>query len=222
MCGRFSLTVNELELNEFFEIHGSDAPYISRYNCAPTQMLAVISNEKPAQLSYMRWGLVPSWAKDPAIGNKMINAKAETLAEKPSFRVPLRSKRCIVPATSFFEWKQDEGKTPYSISLKSQKIFGIAGLWDSWISPEGEIIHTFTLITTEANEFMQQIHHRMPVILTRENEKLWLNGKGTEGVELLMQYNSEDMQMTPLSKLVNSPRNEMPEILLPLPKETLF
>lgn len=222
MCGRFSLTVNELELNEFFEIHGSAAPYISRYNCAPTQMLAVISNEKPDQLSYMRWGLVPSWAKELAIGNKMINAKAETLAEKPSFRVPLKSKRCIVPATSFFEWQQDENKTPYCISLKSQKIFGIAGLWDSWISPEGEIINSFTLITTEANEFMQQIHHRMPVILTRANEKHWLNGKGTDAVDLLTQYDSNEMLMIPLSKLVNSPRNEMPEILLPLQKETLF
>lgn len=222
MCGRFSLTVNELELNEFFEIHGADAPYISRYNCAPTQMLAVISNEKPDQLSYMRWGLVPSWAKELAIGNKMINAKAESLAEKPSFRVPLRSKRCIVPATNFFEWKQDGTKTPYSISLKSAKIFAIAGLWDSWISPEGGIINTFTLITTEANDFMQQIHHRMPVILSRENERRWLNGKGTEAVDLLIKYDSDDMQMYPLNKFVNSPRNEMPEILLPLQKETLF
>lgn len=222
MCGRFSLTVNELELNEFFEIHGSDAPYISRYNCAPTQMLAVICNEKPAQLSFMRWGLVPSWAKELTIGNKMINAKSETLAEKPSFRIPLRSKRCIVPATSFFEWKQDESKTPFCISLKSSKIFGIAGLWDTWVSAEGEVFNTFTLITTEANEFMKQIHQRMPVIISHGSERLWLDGKGTEAVELLKQYDSSDMQMVPLSKLVNSPRNESPDILIPLQNEMLF
>jgi putative SOS response-associated peptidase YedK len=209
MCGRFSLTANEAELNLRFELEGGDAPYVPRYNGAPTQMMAVITGENPHKLSYHRWGLIPSWAKDTSIGNKMINARAETITEKPSFRTPLFSKRCLVPADGFYEWQQDAGKQPYRIFVKDNPIFSMAGLWERWKSPEGTIIESFNIITTEANSFMKPIHNRMPVILRREDEKVWLASKNSvEILSLLKPYSSEDMDAYPVSKLVNSPRNE--------------
>ncbi len=213
MCGRFSLTANEAELNLRFELAGGDASYVPRYNGAPTQMLAVITGENPHKLSYHRWGLIPPWAKDISIGNKMINARAETITEKASFRSPLFSKRCLVPADGFYEWQQDAGKQPYRIFVKTNPIFAMAGLWERWKSPEGNIIESFNIITTEANSFMKPIHHRMPVILKPEDEKTWLGStKADEILALLKPYSSEEMDMSPVSKLVNSPRNDVPEV----------
>ncbi|HNX44814.1 MAG TPA: SOS response-associated peptidase, partial [Bacteroidales bacterium] len=215
MCGRFSLTVNEAELNEFFETSGGDAPYVARYNCAPTQMLAVITNEKPRQLSYFKWGLIPGWAKDPSTGHKMINARAETLSEKPSYKTALRTRRCLVPADAFYEWRQNGDKIPYRIFLKNSRLFAFAGLWDRWRAPDGSEISSFTIITTGANEFMQAIHNRMPVILNREDEKLWLGSNNAgELLELLKPYPGE-MDAFPVSKLVNSPANDFPEVMVP-------
>ena len=214
MCGRFSLTVNEAELNLRFETAGGEAPYVSRYNCAPTQMLAVITNRQPGRISYFKWGLIPSWAKDPSIGNKTINARAETIAEKPSYRNPLRSQRCLVPADGFYEWKQNGEKVPYRIFLKEPRLFSFAGLWDSWKNPEGNLLHSFTIITTSANEFMQSIHERMPVILDPEDEKIWLNSENSEEVlSLLRPCSAGKMDAYPISKLVNSPFNERPEVM---------
>jgi len=214
MCGRFSLTVNEAELNEFFETAGGDAPYEARYNCAPTQMLAVITNEKPRQLSYYKWGLIPGWAKDPSIGNKMINARAETITEKPSYKTALRTRRCLVPADAFYEWRQNGDKVPYRIYLKNSKLFAFAGLWDRWRTPDGNEISSFTIITTGANGFMQPIHNRMPVILKRENEKLWLGSNNVdELLELLRPYTDEEMEAYPVSKLINSAANDFPEVM---------
>jgi putative SOS response-associated peptidase YedK len=213
MCGRFSLTANEAELNLRFELEGGDAPYVPRYNGAPTQMLAVITGEKPHKLSYHRWGLIPPWAKDISIGNKMINARAETITEKASFRTPLFSKRCLVPADGFYEWQQDAGKQPYRIFVKENPIFSMAGLWERWKSPEGEVIESFNIITTEANDFMKSIHNRMPVILKQKDEKTWLGSKDSaEILSLLNPYSSEDMDAFPVSKLVNSPRNDSREV----------
>ena len=214
MCGRFSLTVNEAELNDFFETSGGEAPYVARYNCAPTQMLAVITNEKPRQLSYFKWGLIPGWAKDPSIGNKMINARAETITEKPSYKNTLRTKRCLVPADAFYEWRQNGDKIPYRIFLKNSRLFAFAGLWDRWKAPDGNEISSFTIITTGANEFMQPIHNRMPVILRREHEKLWLGSNNAdELLALLKPYSSEDMDAYPVSKLINSAKNDFPEVI---------
>lgn len=214
MCGRFSLTLNEAELNEFFETSGGEAPYVARYNCAPTQMLAVITNEKPHQLSYFKWGLIPGWAKDPSIGNKMINAKAETITEKPSYKTALRTRRCLVPADAFYEWRQNGDKIPYRIFLKNSRLFAFAGLWDRWRTPDGNEISSFTIITTAANEFMQAIHNRMPVILRREQEKLWLGGNNAgELLALLKPYPSDEMDAYPVSKLINSPKNDSPEVI---------
>jgi putative SOS response-associated peptidase YedK len=213
MCGRFSLTVNEAELNLRFELEGGDAPYVPRYNGAPTQMLAVITSENPQQLRYHRWGLIPPSAKDSSIGTKMINARAETIAEKASFCTPLFSKRCLVPADGFYEWQQDAGKQPYRIFIKDNPLFTMAGLWERWKSPEGTIIESFSIITTEANSFMKPIHNRMPVILNPADEKTWLASKdAVEILSLLKPYDSEEMDAYPVSKLVNSPRNEGKEV----------
>jgi len=209
MCGRFSLTSNEAELNLRFELEGGTAPYVPRYNGAPTQMLAVITSENPHKLSYLRWGLIPPWAKDISIGNKMINARAETITEKASFRTTLFSKRCLVPADGFYEWQQNEGKQPFRIFVKNNPIFSMAGLWERWKSPEGQTIESFNIITTEANSFMKPIHNRMPVILKEEDEKTWLGSMdSTEILSLLKPYSSEEMDAYPVSKLVNSPRND--------------
>ncbi len=213
MCGRFSLTVTEAELNLRFELEGGDAPYVPRYNGAPTQLLAVITGEKPHRLSYYRWGLIPPWAKDISIGNKMINARAETITEKPSFRIPLFSKRCLVPSDGFYEWKQDELKQPYRIFVKNNPVFSMAGLWERWKSPEGEVVESFNIITTEANSFMKPIHNRMPVILRPESERKWLESKDShEILGLLSAYPPELMDAYPVSKLVNSPRNDIREV----------
>ena len=225
MCGRFSLTVNEAELNLRFEIAGGEAPYISRYNCAPTQMLAVITDQERNKLSYYRWGLVPSWAKDPSIGNKMINARAETLSEKPSFRSALRNRRCLVPADGFYEWKMNGKKTPYRIFLKEPRIFSFAGLWEKWKAPDGSLLHTFTIITTAANEFMSNIHERMPVILSPQDENRWLSETDESRIlSMLRPCPPELMDAYPVSDLVNSPRNEGPEVIKVkacLPEKTL-
>jgi putative SOS response-associated peptidase YedK len=213
MCGRFSLTANEAELNLRFELAGGDAPYVPRYNGAPTQMLAVITNENPHKLTYNRWGLIPPWAKDISIGTKMINARAETITEKPSFRTPLFSKRCLVPSDGFYEWQQDAGKQPYRIFVKNNPIFAMASLWERWKSPKGGTIDSFSIITTEANSFMKPIHSRMPVILNREDEIAWLASKNHEEVlALLKPYPAEELDAYPVSKLVNSPRNDRPEV----------
>lgn len=213
MCGRFSLTVNEAELNLRFKLAGGDAPYVPRYNGAPTQLLAVITGESPNKLSYFRWGLIPPWAKDISIGSKMINARAETLTEKPSFRAPLYSRRCLVPADGFYEWQQDAAKQPYRIVVKSNPVFAMAGLWERWKSPEGSVTDSFTIITTEANDFMKPIHSRMPVILKPQDEKTWLSGSNPDEIRMLLKpYPSGDMDAFRVSKLVNSPRNNGPEV----------
>jgi putative SOS response-associated peptidase YedK len=214
MCGRFSLTANEAEFNLRFELEGGAAPYVPRYNGAPTQMMAVITNEIPGKLSSFRWGLIPSWAKDISIGSKMINARAETITEKPSFRTPLFSRRCLVPADGFYEWQQDPGKQPFRIFVKSNPVFAMAGLWERWKNPQGEIVNSFTIITTQANSFMLPIHNRMPVILKKENEKTWLlSNNPNEILELLKPYPANDMDSYPVTKLINSTRNQGPEVL---------
>lgn len=163
-------------------------------------------------------GLIPPWAKDEKIGYKMINARAETLTEKPSFRKPLVSKRCIIPADSFYEWKRLDPKTkvPMRIKLKSSNLFAFAGLYEKWNTPEGNPLYTCTIITTKPNELMEDIHDRMPVILTDKNEKEWLNPKNTDPdylQSLLLPYDANDMEAYQVSSLVNSPKNNSPELI---------
>ena len=180
---------------------------------SPSQNLAVITNENPQKLRYFKWGLVPFWAKEISIGNKMINAKAETVFEKPSFRSAIKSRRCLVPADGFYEWKQDKEKMPYRILMKDESPFSMAGIWEKWSDAEGKHLFTFSIITTEANRFMQELHHRMPVILGTSDRKKWLSTNSSDEItSLLKPYSSDLMKAYPISKLVNSPINNSAEI----------
>lgn len=217
MCGRFSLTTDEYLLNERFRLAGGIEPYVARYNCAPTQNLAVIIANEPRQLRYFRWGLIPFWAKDEKIGNKMINARAESITEKPSFKHAFKQRRCLIPADGFYEWKNQNGKTPFRIKLKNDQLFAMAGIWEAWKNPENSTIYSFSIITTAANELMQSIHERMPVILPQESEEIWLNSnKQDELLALLKPYDQDQMYAYEISKLVNSPSNDNPAVLLPM------
>jgi putative SOS response-associated peptidase YedK len=217
MCGNYSFVIEDNLIWERFGIRVRTAVYKARYNCAPTQDLAVISNEDPLTLNFYRWGLIPSWAKDSVIGKKMINARAETILEKPSFKHTFRYHRCLVPATGFFEWRRDKENNPYYIRMKNREAFSFAGLWDKWVSTDGEIIHSFTIITTVPNRLVAKIHNRMPVILHREDERRWITLQ-TDSilVDLLKPYPEEMMEAYPVTKQVKSPENDSPEITEPL------
>jgi len=193
------------------------AVWTPHYNIAPTQTVIVVNDDGTRHLMQMRWGLIPSWAKDPAIGNRMINARAETVATKPAFRVALRKRRCLIPADGFYEWQAvGRRKQPVYITLKTREPFSFAGLWEAWTSPEGKEIKTCTIITTEANEVLKSIHDRMPVILTREAEIIWLDPAIQDPVwllPLLKPYLAEEMEVYPVSTLVNNPANDGPECI---------
>src|SRR5262249_978172 len=176
MCGRFTITTDPDKLAKRFGIEIGSEPWRPRYNAAPTQDLPVILNEAPRKFERLRWGLIPSWATDPAIGNRMINARAETLAQKAAFRSALRKRRCLVPADSFYEWKKlPKGKAPMRVTLKDQEPFGMAGLWETWRDPADGVVRSFTIITTEPNELVAPMHDRMPAILLKEDEHIWLD-----------------------------------------------
>jgi putative SOS response-associated peptidase YedK len=217
MCGRYSFAIEDELIRERFGVSVRSAIYKARYNCAPSQDLAVISTENPEILSFYRWGLIPYWAKDPSLGNKLINARAETIVDKPSYKQAFRDRRCLVLSDGFFECEKTREKIPYRIGLQDNAPFAMAGIWEKWKNPEGVIIHSFSIITTIANSLIEEIHDRMPVILNREDEKKWLNpAYKTELLELLRPYPSERMKKYPVSKKVNSPLNDVPDILDPL------
>jgi putative SOS response-associated peptidase YedK len=217
MCGRYSFAPDLKIVNEHYNITVNDNKIDSNYNCAPTQLLPVISNEEPGIMSLFRWGLIPFWAKDKSIGNKLINARAETIAEKPSFRTSFKRRRCLIPADAFYEWRKDENtkkKIPYRIFLKDQPLFSMAGIWDEWKSPEGESVNSFSIITTSPNELMVEIHNRMPMILPKDLEKIWLESNDQKLLlEMLQPYPAKLMDAYRISDLVNSPRNNSEEIV---------
>ena len=188
MCGRYTLTTDLKQVAKRFDAAADEIPSVApRYNIAPTQNVIAVSDDGKRTIKQMRWGLIPSWAKDSAIGNRMINARAETLAEKPAFRSALKKRRCIIPADGFFEWKKlGKLKQPFRIVLKNREPFGFAGLWEHWKSPDGEEILSCTIITTEANELLKAVHERMPVILDREAEAVWLDPKVQEPVNFCL------------------------------------
>lgn len=177
MCGRYSISVAPEELAAHFDAALPFGDSLrSRLNAAPSQNLPTLLNEGDRVITMLRWGLIPRWADDPAIGSRMINARAETVAEKPTFREPLKKRRCLALADGFYEWQQTpSGKRPMRISLQSGEPFAFAGLWDTWRDTEGNEMRTFTIITTEPNDLVAPIHNRMPVVLTPENEALWLD-----------------------------------------------
>lgn len=217
MCGRYSQTSDPLKLAQRFQLEPPGQRTPPRYNIAPTQEAPTVTNDAPKQLRLMRWGLIPSWAKDTAIGNRMINARAETLAEKPSFLKPLERRRCLVLADGFYEWRKVDGaraKVPMRFVLKSREPFAFAGLWDIWKKPDGSEVRSFTIITTEPNDLMRPIHNRMPCLLRPQDEEKWLDPDlrdATKLLPVLAPYPAKEMEAYEVSTLVNSPRNDSPE-----------
>jgi putative SOS response-associated peptidase YedK len=212
MCGRFTLTADLEQLAERFSFHAANLSFKPHYNIAPSQQVLAVIGAEERRGGFLRWGLIPSWAKDPSMGDRMINARAETVAEKPSFRRALQKRRCLVLADGFYDWKKEgKTKTPMYIRLQSHEPFGFAGLWETWKSPEGEAIHSCTIITTTPNTLMESIHNRMPVILPRAAEAVWLD-RSIEAPErllpLLASYPTEAMDAYAVSSTVNNPRND--------------
>lgn len=229
MCGRSSLTKTEKEIEERFRatFYSEDLERynpLPNYNVAPTQMHPVITGNDPQHIQLYKWGLVPFWSKDSKAGAKMINARMESLVDKPAFKSLLTSKRCIIPMDGFYEWKtQGKEKTPFRIITKDQEIFAVAGLWDSWRSPEtGDVLYTFTVITCLPNSLMETIHDRMPAILLPENEKLWIdqNIKPNEAVQLLLPYPSDVMEAYQVTDKVNNVRTNDASLIQPVKPNT--
>lgn len=219
MCGRFTLTAHPQVIQTAFDLKHMPARMDARYNIAPTQPIAVITNEAPDALTFLRWGLVPSWADDVRIGNKLINARAETAHEKPSFRAAFKRRRCLIPADGFYEWqKSNDGKIPHFIHLHNREVFAIAGLWEIWQDADGNELRTCTLLTTEANALVQPLHNRMPVILHRDDHERWLDtGEAyADGLrDLLRPYDAERMTEYAVAPTVNSPATDVPELIEP-------
>lgn len=222
MCGRYTITVEPQELAVRFGAHLPAEMIVPRYNAAPTQELPVLTNREPDQIQLFRWGLVPFWADDPSIGNRMINARGETVDEKPSFRTAFQRRRCLVPTDGFYEWqKTPAGKQPIRIILKSEELFAFAGLWETW-TPNGDDdaitpLHTFTILTTEPNELVASIHTRMPVVLLPEDERVWLDDDAGPDTwkRVIKPYPAERMTAYRVSTRVNSPTNEDPSVIVP-------
>jgi len=212
MCGRYTLHSNKEAIAKTLGL--ADVPQLSlRFNVAPTQQVATIRAQPERELVLMRWGLIPHWAKDPSIGNRMINARSETVATKPSFRSAFKSRRCLVVVDGFYEWKKTAAKKkqPYYIRMKDEEPFAFAGLWESWQDME-----SCTILTTRPNELMKNLHDRMPVILSSNDYCLWLDPTldDREQLEsLLVPCPSSDMKAYPVSTTVNSPKNDRPECI---------
>ena len=222
MCGRFTLTIDPTHLQEAFPwaVIPDDIP--PRYNVAPSQPVATIPNTGDNTLAMYKWGLIPSWSKDPSIGDRMINARSESLAEKPSFRNAYRHRRCLILADGFYEWKQDpamKSKQPMYIRLKNNQPFAFAGLWDIWKSPNASEVRSCTIITTSPNSLLEPIHNRMPVILPRDAYERWLVPEDCQPEQLndlLVPYPAEELITFPVSRMVNSPQYDSLELIQPV------
>jgi putative SOS response-associated peptidase YedK len=214
MCGRYVIKAPVSQLATMFDL--MDVPPLTpRFNVAPTQMVPAVRlkpETKKRELVMLKWGLIPAWAKDAAIGNEMIMARADTVADKPAFRDAFRRRRCLMVADGFYEWqKTNDKKQPYFIGLKDQDPFAFAGLWEHWKDPEGDAVETSALITTDANDIVRPIHDRMPVILQPKDYEAWLDleNQDTMALQRLLQpYPGEAMMAYPVSSFVNNPRNE--------------
>jgi putative SOS response-associated peptidase YedK len=219
MCGRFTLNTSAKIIAEFFKL--SEVPDIKpRYNIAPTQSVATVTvngEKMQRQFQFMRWGLIPSWAKDMKIGNHTINARSETVAEKPAFRSAIKHRRCLIIADGFYEWQpQGKKKQPYYFQMANNEPFAIAGLWENWESKEGENIVSCSIITTAANETVQPVHDRMPVILPEDVWEQWLDpsiNNSQQVLPLLKPYDPAAMKANAVSAIVNNPTREGPECI---------
>ena len=220
MCGRFTLATPGQTIAEAFEL-GAAPELEPRYNIAPTQPVAAIRAAGAGrELVMLHWGLIPSWSKDAAIGARMINARGETAADKPSFRTPFRSRRCLILADGFYEWKRvGVGKQPYHIRMRDGRPFAIAGLWDRWAPPGGDPVESCTIVTTSPNDVLAPIHDRMPVILPPAQHALWLDPAVRERErlqEILQPFDSSSMVAYPVSARVNNSRNDDRDCIAPL------
>lgn len=221
MCGRFSLIATGQEVADHYAL--SEVPLLApRYNIAPTQPVAAVrlAYEGGArELTYFQWGLIPSWSKDPSIGSKLINARSETAAEKPSFRTAFKRRRCLIPTSGFYEWqKVGSGKQPMYIHLAEGNLMSFAGLWEYWASADGSELETCTILTTSPNDLMASIHNRMPVILSPDDYTMWLDPETPTDqlMHLMRPSESELLDLYPVSTTVNNPRNEVPEAMAPI------
>ncbi|HZP82222.1 MAG TPA: SOS response-associated peptidase [Chthonomonadaceae bacterium] len=219
MCGRFTLHHDTSQIALRFDVQRTSVDVPERYNIAPTQPVAVVTVNSSRTLQMMRWGLIPSWAKDPAIGNKLINARAETLPERPAYKSALMRRRCLIPSDGFYEWQAvGKGKQPMYIHRKDDGLFAFAGLWEEWHSPEGETVRSCTIITTAPNDLMAPIHDRMPAILRPEDEAAWLDMSLKEAdmaLQLLRPYPAAELEAYPVSRLVNAPTNDVSDCIAP-------
>jgi putative SOS response-associated peptidase YedK len=222
MCSRYSLTSPPEAVRAVFGYKNA-AEFPPRYNIAPTQPVAIVRNDHAAtpELALVRWGLIPSWAKDPARFSTLINARCETAAEKPSFRGAFRHRRCIVPANSFYEWTGKPGsKQPHMISWKSHEVMGFAGLWEHWLGPDGSEIETMAILTNTANAEMSSLHDRMPVILDPADYEAWLDCRSGSSVGLEHMLNPApdgSLSIVAVSRELNNPRNDFPQVQEPVP-----
>lgn len=221
MCGRFVLTTDADSLRQQFQV-ADVAPVVSRYNLAPTQEIAAIcqTGDGYRHLKTVRWGLIPHWAKDIAIGNKLINARSETVADKPSFRQPIRYHRCLIPASGFIEWlrQPDGSRQPSYIQRKDGELLAMAGIWDTWKGSD-QVIASGTILTTAANSLVATLHDRMPVLLSSSEYDQWLDRDITDPQQLkgiYTPYPADPLQATPISSLINNPRHDSPDCLEPL------
>jgi putative SOS response-associated peptidase YedK len=222
MCGRFTLFEPDRVLAREFGVSGFP-PWAPRYNIAPSQPVPAVRagpSGRGRELALLRWGLIPSWAKDPGIGNRLINARAETAREKPSFRNAFKRRRCLVPSSGFYEWQRKErGKQPHFIRMRDGRPFAFAGLWDRWESPDGGGVETCTILTTAANAVLAPIHDRMPVILPRGGYDRWLDPQLQDAdslAPLLAPFPPEEMLAFPVSPRVNSPAVDDEGCIAPL------
>lgn len=218
MCGRFTLVSPFVAVTERFHA-AAPQDFRPRYNIAPGQDVLCVIRDGENRIEHLRWGLIPFWAKDPAIGNRLINARAETVAEKPSFRSAFAKRRCLVVADGFYEWRPEgKRKVPVYIFLKSKKPFGFAGLYENWKDPGGREIRTCTIITTEANDLVRPIHDRMPVILSEGAEDRWLDpaeGSRERLQAILTPYPAGEMAAFDVTSIVNSAAHDAPDCITP-------
>ena len=220
MCGRYSLTASLDELARRFDFDSNRDDFEPRYNIAPTQQVLAVVGGNARRAGFIRWGLIPQWAKSDSAGPPIINARAETVAEKPTFRDSLRRRRCLILADGFYEWqKMGEAKRPMRVALRSGEPFAFAGLWSMSSDPEGNRISSCAIITTAANDLLRPIHHRMPVILSEEVEDLWLDTALDDSqtlTQLLEPYPDDALEAYEVSALVNSASNDRPEVTAPI------
>ncbi len=218
MRGRYSLIADIRELARRFEFDGDRVNFESTYNVAPTQEALTIVGGEARRGGFMRWGLIRHWAKDPRTGSRMINARAETVAEKPAFRDALRRRRCLALADGFYEWQRTGGaKRPMRIVMRTGEPFAFAGLWSVWKDANGSRIPSCAIITTVANDLLRPIHDRMPVILARDDEETWLDGSVDDPgalIGVLAPFTAEAMEAYEVSTLVNSVANNHPEVIV--------